>query len=57
MACSSLGCCASIPELGIRDACPQGPVIPAKAGIQLYCPFIEVPPTPITLLDHLDFSL
>ena len=33
----------------------ERPVIPAKAGIQPDYPFIQVPPTPLTLLDHLDF--
>ena len=33
----------------------EGPVIPAKAGIQPDYPFKRVPPTPLTFLDHLDF--
>ena len=32
----------------------SGLVIPAFAGIQLDYPFIQVTPTPITFLDHLD---
>ena len=33
----------------------EGPVIPAKAGIQPDYPFIQVPPAPITFLGHLAF--
>ena len=39
----------------IRGAGPKGPVIPAKAGIHLNDLLKRVPPTRITVLDHLEF--